>query len=215
MAGFSAWKNNFERNVMKGQKGIKIIAPSPYKIKQEMQKIDPHTQKPIIGKDGKPVTEEKEITIPAYKVVSVFDVSQTEGKELPDIAVDELTGDVDRYKDFFAALEKTSPVPIAFENIEGGSHGYYHLEDKRIAINEGMSELQTLKTAIHEIAHAKLHDIDLNAPKDEQHPPLTAAPAKSKRKASPIPSANITGLTRRTILSAMSPGGAAGGSCPS
>ena len=170
IAGFSAWKNNFGRNVMKGQKGIKIIAPSPYKIKQEMQKIDPHTQKPIIGKDGKPVTEEKEVTIPAYKVVSVFDVSQTEGKELPDIAVDELTGDVDRYKDFFAALEKTSPVPIAFENIEGGSHGYYHLEDKRIAINEGMSELQTLKTAIHEIAHAKLHDIDLNAPKDEQQP---------------------------------------------
>ena len=170
MAGFSAWKNNFERNVMKGQKGIKIIAPSPYKIKQEMQKIDPHTQKPVIGKDGKPVTEEKEVKIPAYKVVSVFDVSQTEGKELPDIAVDELTGDVDRYKDFFAALEKTSPVPIAFENIGGGSHGYYHLEDKRIAINEGMSELQTLKTAIHEIAHAKLHDIDLNAPKDEQQP---------------------------------------------
>ena len=168
VAGFSAWKNNFERNVMKGQKGIKIIAPSPYKIKQEMQKIDPHTQKPIIGKDGKPVTEEKEITIPAYKVVSVFDVSQTEGKELPDIAVDELTGDVDRYKDFFAALEKTSPVPIGFEKIEGGAHGYYHLEDKRIAIDEGMSELQTLKTAIHEIAHAKLHDIDLNAPKDEQ-----------------------------------------------
>ena len=169
LAGFSAWKNNFERNVMRGQKGIKIIAPSPYKIKQEMQKIDPHTQKPIIGKDGKPVTEEKEITIPAYKVVSVFDVSQTEGKELPDIAVDELTGDVDRYKDFFAALEKTSPVPIAFENIEGGSHGYYHLEDKRIAINEGMSELQTLKTTIHEIAHAKLHDVDLNAPPEQQN----------------------------------------------
>ena len=169
LAGFSAWKNNFERNVMRGEKGIKIIAPSPYKIKQEMQKIDPHTQKPIIGKDGKPVTEEKEVTIPAYKVVSVFDVSQTEGKELPDIAVDELTGDVDRYKDFFAALEKTSPVPIAFENIEGGSHGYYHLEDKRIAINEGMSELQTLKTAIHEIAHAKLHDVDLNAPPEQQN----------------------------------------------
>ena len=168
VAGFSAWKNNFERNVMKGQKGIKIIAPSPFKVKQEMQKIDPHTQKSVIGKDGKPVTEEKEITIPAYKVVTVFDVSQTEGKELPDIAVDELTGDVDRYKDFFAALEKTSPVPIAFEKIEGGSHGYYHLADKRIALNEGMSELQTLKTAIHEIAHAKLHDIDLNAPKDGQ-----------------------------------------------
>ena len=170
VAGFSAWKNNFGRNVMKGQKGIKIIAPSPFKIRQEMKKIDPHTQQPIIGKDGKPVTEEKEITIPAYKVVSVFDVSQTEGKELPDIAVDELTGDVERYKDFFAALEKTSPVPIGFEQIAGGSHGYYHLEDKRIAIQEGMSELQTLKTAIHEIAHAKLHDIDLNAPENEQQP---------------------------------------------
>ena len=170
VAGFSAWKNNFGRNVMKGQKGIKIIAPSPYKVKQEMKKIDPHTQQPIIGKDGKPVTEEKEITIPAYKVVSVFDVSQTEGKELPDIAVDELTGDVERYRDFFAALEKTSPVPIGFEQIPGSSHGYYHLEDKRIAIQEGMRELQTLKTAIHEIAHAKLHDIDLNAPENEQQP---------------------------------------------
>ena len=158
---------------MKGQKGIKIIAPSPYKVKQEMKKIDPHTQQPIIGKDGKPVTEEKEITIPAYKVVSVFDVSQTEGKELPDIAVDELTGDVERYRDFFAALEKTSPVPIGFEQIPGSSHGYYHLEDKRIAIQEGMSELQTLKTAIHEIAHAKLHDIDLNAPENEQQPRAT------------------------------------------
>ena len=170
VAGFSAWKNNFGRNVIKGQKGIKIIAPSPYKVKQEMKKIDPHTQQPIIGKDGKPVTEEKEITIPAYKVVSVFDVSQTEGRELPDIAVNELTGDVERYRDFFAALEKTSPVPIGFEQIPGSSHGYYHLEDKRIAIDEGMSEIQTLKTAIHEIAHAKLHDIDLNAPENEQQP---------------------------------------------
>ena len=168
IAGFSAWKNNFGRNVMKGQKGIKILAPSPFKIKKEMEKIDPQTQKAIIGKDGKPVTEEKEITIPAFKVVSVFDVSQTEGKEIPDIAVNMLTGDVEHYKDVFAALEKTSPVPVGFEKIEGGAHGYYHLEDKRIAINEGMSELQTLKTAIHEIAHAKLHDIDLNAPKDEQ-----------------------------------------------
>ena len=170
IAGFTAWKNQFQRNVKKGEKGIKIIAPSPFKIKQETEKIDPQTQKPVIGRDGKPVTEEKEITIPAYKVVSVFDVSQTEGKELPDIAVDALTGDVEQYSDFFAALEKISPVPIGFEKIEGGAHGYYHLEDKRIALDEGMSELQTLKTAIHEIAHAKLHDIDLNAPKDEQQP---------------------------------------------
>ncbi len=168
VAGFSAWKNNFQRNVVKGEKGIKIIAPSPFKIKREMEKIDPATNKPVMGADGKPVKEEKEITIPAFKVVSVFDVSQTEGKELPDIAVDTLTGDVERFKDVFAALEKTSPVPIGFEKIEGGAHGYYHLEEKRIAIDEGMSELQTLKTAIHEIAHAKLHDIDLNAPKEEQ-----------------------------------------------
>lgn len=122
----------------------------------------------MIDKDGKPVIEEKEITIPAFKVVSVFDVSQTEGRELPTIAVDRLTGNVDRYKDFFAALEKTSPVPIAFENIEGGVHGYYHLADKRIAIQKDMSELQTLKTAIHEIAHAKLHDNDLNTTQDTQ-----------------------------------------------
>ena len=168
IAGFNAWKNNFKRNVMKGEKGIKILAPSPFKITQEMEKIDPATQKPVIGADGKPVTEEKEITIPAFKVVSVFDVSQTEGKEIPNLAVDMLTGDVERFKDVFAALEKTSPVPIGFEKIEGGAHGYYHLEEKRIAIDEGMSELQTLKTAIHEIAHAKLHDIDLNAPVTEQ-----------------------------------------------
>ena len=170
VAGFSSWKNNFGRNVMKGEKGIKIIAPSPFTVKQEVEKTDPQTGKPVIGKDGKPVTEEKEIKIPAYKVVSVFDVSQTEGRELPDIAVNELTGDVDRFKDFFAALEQVSPVPVGFEKIEGGAHGYYHLEEKRIAIDEGMSDLQTLKTAIHEIAHAKLHDIDLNAPKEEQKP---------------------------------------------
>ena len=168
VAGFQSWKNNFKRNVVKGEKGIKILAPSPFKIKQEMEKIDPATQKPVIGADGKPVKEEKEITIPAFKVVSVFDVSQTEGKELPDIAVDMLTGDVECFNDVFAALEKTSPVPIGFEKIEGNSHGYYHLEEKRIAIDEGMSELQTIKTAIHEIAHAKLHDIDPNAPKEEQ-----------------------------------------------
>ena len=168
VAGFQSWKNNFKRNVVKGEKGIKILAPSPFKIKQEMEKIDPATQKPVIGADGKPVKEEKEITIPAFKVVSVFDVSQTEGKELPDIAVDMLTGDVECFKDVFAALEKTSPVPIGFEKIEGNSHGYYHLEEKRIAIDDGMSELQTIKTAIHEIAHAKLHDIDPNAPKEEQ-----------------------------------------------
>lgn len=168
VAGFGKWRDDFERHVKKGEKGIKILAPSPYKVKKQMEKIDPATQKPVIGADGKPVTEEQEIEIPAFHVVTVFDVSQTEGKEIPDIAVSELTGSVEQYQDFFAALEKASPVPIAFENIEGGAHGYYHLEEKRIAIDEGMSELQTLKTAIHEIAHAKLHAIDKDAPATEQ-----------------------------------------------
>lgn len=168
VAGFGKWRDDFERHVKKGEKGIKILAPSPYKVKKQMEKIDPATQKPVIGADGKPVTEEREIEIPAFRVVTVFDVSQTEGKEIPDITVSELTGSVEQYQDFFAALEKASPVPIAFENIQGGAHGYYHLEEKRIAIDEGMSELQTLKTAIHEIAHAKLHAIDKDAPATEQ-----------------------------------------------
>lgn len=168
VAGFGKWRDDFERHVKKGEKGIKILAPSPYKVKKQMEKIDPATQNPVIGADGKPVIEEREIEIPAFRVVTVFDVSQTEGKEIPDIAVSELTGSVELYQNFFAALEKASPVPIAFENIEGGAHGYYHLEEKRIAIDEGMSELQTLKTAIHEIAHAKLHAIDKDAPATEQ-----------------------------------------------
>lgn len=172
IAGFSAWKNSHGRTVKKGEKGIRIIAPAPFKVKQEMEMLDPKTNMPVIGKDGKAVTEEKEITIPAYKVVSVFDVSQTEGKELPSIGVNELTGDVSQYEYFFTALKKASPVPIALEHIDGSAHGYYHLAEKRIAIDDNMSELQTLKTTIHEIAHAKLHDIDLNAPKEEKenHP---------------------------------------------
>lgn len=171
VAGFNTWKNEFERNVIKGQKGIKILAPSPYKVKKEMEKIDPDTQRPVIGADGKPVTEQVEVKIPAFKVVSVFDVSQTEGKELPTIGADILTGNVEQYKDFFAALEKASPVPVAFENIEGSAKGYYHQIDKRIAVQEGMSELQTLKTTIHEIAHARLHDIDRGKEQGEDEPP--------------------------------------------
>ena len=168
IAGFSAWKNSHGRTVKKGEKGIRIIAPAPFKVRQEIEKLDPKTNMPLVGADGKAVTEEKEITIPAYKVVSVFDVSQTEGKEIPSIGVNELTGDVSQYEDFFTALKKASPVPIALEHIDGSTHGYYHLAEKRIAIDDNMSELQTLKTAIHEIAHAKLHDIDLNAPKEEK-----------------------------------------------
>ena len=167
VAGYNKWRDEFHRNVKKGEKGIKIFAPAPYKVKKEVPKLDEQGQ-PVRDKDGTPVTEQKEIQVPAFKIVSVFDVSQTEGEPLPTLGVEELTGDVERYQDFFKALEQTSPVPMAFEDIPGGSHGYYHLTEKRIAIQENMSELQTLKTAIHEIAHAKLHAIDPEAPVTEQ-----------------------------------------------
>ena len=167
VAGYNKWKDDFHRNVKKGEKAIKILAPAPFKAKKEVQKLDAQGR-PVMGKDGKPVTEVQEIQVPAFKIVSVFDVSQTEGEPLPSIGVEELTGSVDRYGEFFKALEQTSPVPIGFEDIPGGSHGYYHLTEKRIAIQEGMSELQTLKTAIHEIAHSKLHAIDPEAPAIEQ-----------------------------------------------
>lgn len=169
VAGFNKWKDTFHRTVKKGEKGIKILAPAPYKVKQKMEKLD-EQGKPILDKDGKPLTEEKTVQIPAFKVVSVFDVSQTEGEPLPSIAVDELSGSVQDYQDFFKALEQTSPVPIGFENIEGGAHGYFHLLDNRIAIQEGMSQLQTIKTAIHEIAHAKLHAIDPTDPEQTNRP---------------------------------------------
>ena len=169
VAGFNKWKDTFHRTVKKGEKGIKILAPAPYKVKQKMEKLD-EQGKPILDKDGKPLTEEKTVQIPAFKVVSVFDVSQTEGEPLPTIAVNELSGSVQDYQDFFKALEQSSPVPIGFEGIEGGAHGYFHLLDNRIAIQEGMSQLQTIKTAIHEIAHAKLHAIDPTDPEQTNRP---------------------------------------------
>lgn len=159
IAGYTSWQRNFDRHVMKGEKGIKILAPAPYKAQEEREKIDPATQKPVLDADGKPVTETVEVMRPAFKVVSVFDVSQTDGKELPDIAVDELTGSVENYAAFFEALKQESPVPISFEDIPGGAKGYFSHVENRIAIQEGMSEIQTVKTAIHEIAHAKLHAI--------------------------------------------------------
>ena len=167
--GFRQWEKEFDRHVKKGEKGIKIFAPAPYKVKKLVDKIDPETRKPMLDREGKVVKEEKEITVPAFKVITVFDISQTEGKEFPDLSVKPLLADVEQYEDFFAALEKASPVPIAFEQITNGANGYFSLTDKRIAIKEGVSELQAVKTAIHEIAHAKLHDVDLNAPPEEQN----------------------------------------------
>ena len=164
VAGYTSWQRNFDRQVMKGEKGIKILAPAPYKAKEEREKIDPSTQKPVLDADGKPVTETVEVMRPAFKVVSVFDISQTDGKELPDIIVDELSGSVENYAAFFEALKQESPVPITFEDIPGGAKGYFSPIENRIAIQEGMSEIQTIKTAIHEIAHAKLHSIDRPEP---------------------------------------------------
>ena len=171
IAGYTAWQRNFDRHVMKGEKGIKILAPAPYKVQEEREKLDPATQKPVLDKDGKPVTETVEVTRPAFKVVSVFDVSQTDGKELPDIIVDELKGTVENYEAFFDALKQESPVPISFEDIPGGAKGFFSPVESRIAIQEGMSEIQTVKTAIHEIAHAKLHAVkpdEKAAPEDKK-----------------------------------------------
>ena len=161
--GYKQWEKEFDRHVKPGEKAIKILAPSPFTVKKQVEKIDPDTQKPVFDKDGKPVTEEKEIKIPAFRVVSVFDISQTEGKELPALTY-ELTDNVEQYKDFFAALEKTSPFAMGFEALSGGVKGRCNYEEKRIIINEGMDELQNIKTAIHEIAHATLHDTALAMP---------------------------------------------------
>ena len=169
VAGFNDWRDNFKRQVKKGEKGIKILAPAPFKTKKMLDAVDADG-KPVFDGNGRRKKEEKEITVPAFKIVSVFDVSQTDGEPLPQIGVDELTGNVDRYKELFAAIEKTSPVPISFEALAPDVKGTYYQIDKRIAVNEGMSELQNLKTLVHEIAHARLHDIDENAPKDTIRP---------------------------------------------
>lgn len=162
VAGFKAWQKNFDRHVKKGEKGIRILAPAPYKIKEEQEKLDPVTGEIILDKNGMPITEEVEIKIPAFRVIPVFDVSQTDGKELPDIGVNELSGSVEDYEDFMQALTEVSPVPITYEDIDGDAKGYFHTTDHRIAIQEGMSQSQTVKTAIHEVAHAKLHDWEQN-----------------------------------------------------
>ena len=211
VAGFNKWKDTFHRTVKKGEKGIKILAPAPYKVKQKMEKLD-EQGKPILDKDGKPLTEEKTVQIPAFKVVSVFDVSQTEGEPLPTIAVDELSGSVQDYQDFFKALEQASPVPIGFEDIEGGAHGYFHLLDNRIAIQEGMSQLQTIKTAIHGSPMQSCTP-STRTPRNRATA-RTAAPARCRPKAWPMPSASTTGWTHPSIPLAMWPGGVPAGNWP-
>ena len=159
VAGFNKWKNSFGRHVKKGEKGIQILAPTPYKIKQEEQKLDPDTKLPLLDDNGEPVTEEKEVTIPMFKVVSVFDVSQTDGRPLPQIS-STLTGDVAEYEVFLDALHRTSPVPISFQAMEPGMDGYFAPKKQKIFLREGMSQVQTICAAVHEIAHSKLHDYE-------------------------------------------------------
>lgn len=155
---FTGWKE-MGRFVKKGEKGIKIFAPSPFTIQREQDKLDQATGKPMLDADGEPIKETKEVTINAFKVVSTFDVSQTDGKEIPTIGVNELVGNIEGYGMILEALKEVSPVPISFEDIASGAKGYYHQTEKRIAIQEGMSGVQTIKTAIHEMAHQKLHAI--------------------------------------------------------
>ena len=157
VAGFNKWKNQFGRNVIKGEHGIKIIAPTPFKKKIEQEKLDPDTQLPMLDADGKIITEEKTIQIPMYKPVTVFDVSQTEGRPLPQLAHD-LSGNVANYDVFMEALRRSSPVPISMEVMGGGMDGYFDLEHQDIAIRKGMSEVQTVSAVIHEMAHALLHN---------------------------------------------------------
>ena len=166
VAGFNKWRDQFERNVMKGEKGIKIIAPTPFKKKIEQEKRDPDTNLPMLDADGKVIIEEKEIKIPMFKPVTVFDVSQTDGKPLPQLASD-LTGNVQNYEVFMEALRRSSPVPIEIIPIRDGSDGYFSLDDQKIAIREGMSEVQTVSAVVHEIGHAKLHNQKkIEEPKD-------------------------------------------------
>ena len=166
VAGFNKWRDQFERNVMKGEKGIKIIAPTPFKKKIEQEKRDPDTNLPMLDADGKVITEEKEIKIPMFKPVTVFDVSQTDGKPLPQLASD-LSGNVQNYEVFMEALRCSAPVPIEILPIRDGSDGYFSLDKQKIAIREGMSEVQTVAAVVHEIAHSKLHNQKkIEEPKD-------------------------------------------------
>ena len=157
VAGFNKWRDQFERNVMKGEKGIKIIAPTPFKKKIEQEKRDPDTNLPMLDSDGKVIIEEKEIKIPMFKPVTVFDVSQTNGKPLPQLASD-LSGNVQNYEVFMEALRRSAPVPIEIKPIADKADGYFSLDNQKITIREGMSEVQTVSAVVHEIAHSKLHN---------------------------------------------------------
>ncbi len=158
VAGFDSWARNFGRHVKKGERGIKIIAPAPYMVKKEKQLVDPKTGEKLFNPDGTPKTTEVEVKIPVFKVSYVYDISQTYGKELPTLGVAELGNTVDRAKDYIDSLKKVSPVPIEFGETNGDSKGFYSPSNQSITIKGGMSDAQTIKTMVHEISHAKLHN---------------------------------------------------------
>ena len=162
VAGYKAWQKNFERHVNKGENAIRILAPAPYKIKEERDKLDPVTGEMMFDENGMPQKEQVEVTIPAFRAVSVFDVSQTDGKPIPELEAQELLSTVEGYEDFVQALMNVATIPIGFEDIPGDSKGYFHTEEKRIAVQENMSESQTLKTMVHEVAHSMLHNKEIN-----------------------------------------------------
>ena len=157
-AGFKQWQSKFGRHVKKGERGITIIAPTPFRKKIEEEKLDPDTQLPMRDPDGKIIMEEKTIEIPMFRPVKVFDVSQTEGKPLPQLAAN-LTGDVRQYEAFMEALRRTASVPISFKPLAPNLDGYFSPQDQSITLREGMSQVQTVSAAVHEIAHSVLHNL--------------------------------------------------------
>ena len=172
VAGYNRWRDKFSRHVLRGEKGITIIAPTPYKKKIEQEKLDPDTKLPILDADGKIVTEEKEIEIPMFRPVKVFDYAQTDGKPLPERVaspVANLTGSVENYEAFMEALRRSSPVPVEFKPLSADMDGYFSPKSQSITLREGMSEVQTVSAAVHEIAHAKLHNYALQQPEERRH----------------------------------------------
>ena len=196
LAGYTGWQKKFKRQVLPGEHGIKIFAPAPIKQVVEKERLDPDTNLPVLDENGDPVKDTVEVKIPKFKVVTVFDVAQTSGEPLPELEIPDLTGNVAEYEAFLEAIRRTADVPVSFEPIEGESHGYFSPSEQRIAIREGMSEAQTLKTAIHELAHSRLHNIE----QDSGKPALERKDRNTKEvEAESIAEDVLTGFTPEIV----------------
>ena len=212
VAGFNKWKNQFGRHVKKGERGIQILAPVPFKKKVDEVKLDPHTKAPMLDKDGNLVKEEKEVSVPMFKVVSVFDVSQTDGKPLPVLA-HSLSGDVQQYEVFMEALRRTSPVPIVIAHTDRDVDGFFDLTAQQITIQDGMSQVQTICAGVHEIAHSKLHNYDKMTELADDGVTVLAPEEKDRHteeveaESIPMRSANTSASKPQITASAISPVG--------